>query len=524
MEFTDIIGVRELFANRENGQFLLEFASETGKVFTGYKGNYLYCSIGRAEYSFHLMQREDGKNEMVGASSHVAGNCIWNLLFDENCVDTEGEDSEELGKSVICRSPDADEESRVVVTLVHADVLPCYLPGEPVTMQVAAFPLKIHYYPDEEACDEVTAVNAMGTKIRYASGRLLCLGNEDCVVKGIVKTVELLTTETIVGDGVEERQFYYVVIDTQFGPLPLCHSIDSVEEAEREYIKEGACVFADCMISGDVAIKEYQGGAVYDEIHDLKLLRECLETNDFSRAGHVFAGDAVYVSDNSGVRADSGVKTKALLQTIADNIKKNDTLVVTTHLVRVDKYRGMREENRKYVGHYAVAYSQHQENEVEDFILVETNEDGKISKLYVSGDSGLEGTPINLLPQKEPEDFVPIILEHSVDEWLDVIQNWQFEDDETGDFAEAVVKIWGGMEPDCVYEDNTGNVSMVTTDKGEGFAAFREKMRELNGKYDGNKVNGRLVYDAGNERICLSVEVSERQRISRILLEKEDVK
>lgn len=524
MEFTDIIGVRELFATRENGQFLLEFAAEKGKVFTGYKGNYLYCSIGRAEYSFHVMKREDGKNEMVGASSHVAGNCIWHLLFDEESINTEEERSEELGKSVICRSPDADEESRVSVTLVHADVLPCYSPGEPVTMQVVAFPLKIHYYPDEEACDEVRAINAMGTKIRYANGRLFCLGHEDCVVKGIVRSVELLTTATIVDDGAEERQFYYVVIDTQFGPLPLCHAIGLVEEAEREYIKEGACVFADCMISGDVAIKEYQGGAVYDEIHDLKLLRECLETNDFSRAGHVFAEDAVYVSDNSGVRADSGAKAKALLQTIADNIKNNGTLVIKTYLVRIDEYRGTREENQKYVGHYAVAYSQHQEHEVEDFFLVETNEDGKISKLYVSGDSGLVGTPFNLLPQKEPEDFVPIILEHSVDEWLDVIQNWRFEDDETGDFAEAVVKIWGGMEPDCVYEDNTGNAPMVTMDKGEGFAAFREKVRELNGKCDGHKVNGRLMYDVGCDRIWLSVEVSERQRINRILWEKEAVK
>lgn len=208
------------------------------------------------------------------------GNCFWHVRISANGILKENTD--ELSKCVFCTSMSDDDESIVPVRLVHADVLPCYSPGEPVTMQMAAFPLKISYYPNEEACDKVHNIGMfMGKQLRLASDRLLNFGGEDCLIKGTVKSIERHKTLTIAGNNAEEREFYYVIIDTQFGELPLCHKIELVSEEERQFFKEGACVFAYCIISGDVAIENYQEGAVYDEINDLKLIRECLDTKDF---------------------------------------------------------------------------------------------------------------------------------------------------------------------------------------------------------------------------------------------------
>ena len=203
MEFTDIIGVQELFENDDNIDKLLHYVITKGRVFPGYKGTYLYNNIGRAEYIAHILKNsEDGQNEVVGISSHVMGNCFWHVRISANGILEENTD--ELSKCVFCTSMSDDEESIVPVRLVHADVLPCYSPGEPVTMQMAAFPLKISYYPDEEACDKAHNIGMfMGKQLRLASDRLLNFGGEDCLIKGTVKSIERHKTLSIAGNNDE---------------------------------------------------------------------------------------------------------------------------------------------------------------------------------------------------------------------------------------------------------------------------------------------------------------------------------
>ena len=515
MEFSDIIGVQELFENDDNINKLLHYVITKGRVFPGYKGMYLYNNIGRAEYSAHILKNsEDGQNEVIGISSHVMGNCFWHVRFSDNGVLEE--DTDELSKYVFCTSMSDDDESRVPVRLVHADVLPCYSPGEPVTMQMAAFPLKIGYYPDEEACDKAYDIGmVMGKRLTLAANRLLNFGGDDCVIKGIVKSIERHETVSIVGDDIEAREYYYVIIDTQFGELPLCHKIELVPEEERQFLKEGACVFANCIISGDVAIETYQEGAVYDEINDIKLLRDCLDTNDFSRAVNVFSDDAVYVSDGYGIRADFGKAVREYLQGIANNIKMDEKAVVRTLLVHIEGYNGENDMNKKYIGHYALAYSLYIEDGIDGFFIIETDENGKVSKLYVSRDNGFQVEPVNNLPEKEEADFTPVCLEHSVDEWLSILQTWNVSDNED----ETDTMVWGGMEPDCFYEDRTQNSIIKLQDKNEIYVVLKEKLQELNGKNEARIEDNKLIYDNGNSGSAITIEVSERQRIKKIVVE-----
>lgn len=515
MEFTDIIGVQELFENDDNIDKLLHYVITKGRVFPGYKGTYLYNNIGRAEYIAHILKNsEDGQNEVVGISSHVMGNCFWHVRISANGILKENTD--ELSKCVFCTSMSDDDESIVPVRLVHADALPCYSPGEPVTMQMAAFPLKISYYPNEEVCDKVHNIGMfMGKQLRLASDRLLNFGGEDCLIKGTVKSIERHKTLTIAGNNAEEREFYYVIIDTQFGELPLCHKIDLVSEEERQFFKEGACVFAYCIISGDVAIENYQEGAVYDEINDLKLIRECLDTKDFSRAVNLFCDDAVYISDGYATRANTSNAVREYLQQVADNIKMDENAVIRTLLVYIEDYQGKNDVNKKYIGHYAVVYCQYIEKGIDSFFIIETDENGKVSELYVSRDSGFKVEPVNCLPEKEESDFTPLCLEHNVGDWLAILQMWNVSDDE----YETDNIVWGGMEPDCLYEDRTSNSIIKLQDKNEIFLAFKEKLQELNRQNDNRIEDNKLIFDNGNSGSAITIEVSERQRINKIVVE-----
>ena len=413
MEFTDAIGAAGIFHDEENLPVWLEKVKE-GQILQGYLGTYGRVELGQMEYNFHFLANEDGDNEVIGIDSHATGDCIWHVLFaDAHFLgEEEGEDNEEdaLSKCVFCTSPDEEDESCVPVTLVHADVLPCYSPGEPAAMQVAAFPDKINYYPDEETCDRATMVeNAGGLKFVFGNGRMLTLYGIDTMVKGVVKSVEHHETVTFVKGELEKRTYCYVVVDTQFGPLPLCHSEEMVPEGERQWIREGACLMTNCVISGDVAIGEYKDGAVYDEIHDLKLLRHCFSVKDFTRAAHVFADDEACISGDFGQSVGSGSETKEKLQRLVEALPKERKIVSKNRIFRIDDYVGEKEECRKYIGHFAVVYWN--EACVSDLFLVETNQDGKVSRIYSTRDKGFRVSPIDFLTKEDFSVLQPILSE-----------------------------------------------------------------------------------------------------------------
>lgn len=143
----------------------------------------------------------------------------------------------------------------------------------------------------------------MGRQVRIADGQFLALGVDDSVfIKGTVTEVHECCTGNMKG---EQVPFTGVSLDTMFGPLTLFFRPDMVPEEERFQMRVGACVVAECVLSGDVAIETFQNGAVYNEACDLKLLRDAFGSGDFSRCAHLFADDAVYESMMTGARIES---------------------------------------------------------------------------------------------------------------------------------------------------------------------------------------------------------------------------
>ncbi len=414
MEFTDVIEVGEILRDEENLDAFLSTMGKEFRVLQGYLGCYARFALGNVEYNLHLLQDEDRNYQIIGIDSHAMGNCIWHVLFAgaHFLGEEEGEENEEdvLSKCVFCTSFDERDGSCVPVTLVHVDVLPCYEPGEPVAMQVAAFPNKINYYPDEETCDRATMVeNADGLKFVFGNGRMLTLYGIDALVKGTVKSVEHHETVTFIKGKPEKKTYCYVVVDTQFGPLPLCHSEEKVPEEERQWIRKGACLMTNCVISGDVAIGEYHDGAVYDEIHDLKLIRQCFLRKDFARAAHVFADEEVCVSVDFRQSVGSGSEIQEKLQRLVSALPKEKKITNRSRIVRIEDYIGEKKACRNYIGHLAVVFFN--KEGVSDFLVVETNKAGKVSKIYSTRDQGFRVSPIDFVKAEDLLVLQPILSE-----------------------------------------------------------------------------------------------------------------
>ena len=338
MNFMNIIGLDTLCADEGIFERLMEQVCERGKLFRGYLGNYIYCNIGQAEHIAHLLP-EGEVNHFVGYSTHVMGNYFWNLQVAQEGVLEE--DTDPLSKCVYFHK--GSEEKYIPVRLVHADVLPCLTPGESIAMQVTAFPVNIRYYADEDHCELDKKMSFMGKPMRIASGNFRYFNPESdtSFIKGIVKDVEECYSFTPQG----KVTFLKVVIETEYGDMPLCHSVDMVDEVERCHIKKGACLTTDCVISADVAVGKYQNGAVFDEISLLKLLKECIDNNDYARAANVFADDAIYTILGGEIVADGKQRIfdrlKALIARNAD--------AYYTYIFKVSDYTGKNEAHKKWV-------------------------------------------------------------------------------------------------------------------------------------------------------------------------------
>ncbi|MDR1731765.1 MAG: hypothetical protein LBR61_06675 [Synergistaceae bacterium] len=155
-------------------------------------------------------------------------------------------------------------------------------------MQIVAFPMSITYHTDSEDKDrfhrELSAIGLAGEQ-NTERDRVLLRGR----VRDVIKR------EVQIGD--KKSDFFDVTVETPMGTIELAHTLDFVDPDQRDLVKCGSYVEAICVLSGDVAVKKYQEGAVYDEENDLRLLRSCLKYGDFERLEGALSDACVYLKD-----------------------------------------------------------------------------------------------------------------------------------------------------------------------------------------------------------------------------------
>lgn len=400
-DFLENMNLKEFGEDEETIGGLLAVTVEKGNVRPGYSGNlYFNYEPGDAQFVARVqVNKAEEKLEAVGLDAHAAGHGIWDVVVSD--VEVDFKEKDPLQKRIAVKG--LNGKGCAVLTLVNADILPSTNAGDRLRLQVAAFPITLHYFRDEDEYTDSLERDKFGQTFGLEDGALLPVGllhngnpekaeqenAEDVslgymLVKGTVKALvkgKLQFTEE------EWEPFIRCVIDTQFGELEIVHSYQQIPEEQRDNFDEGAVVSCLCLLSADPGIQEYADGAIYDEEHDLLLYKDAVIRQSSNRMVGAIAEDAVY-STQSGKFFEGKANVIDRMKYVdearkAKNLHARGIMATITHpeepTAELEYCKGKRclilcyEEDKYSYG--AIAF-------------IDTDGDGKISRLTVSTDSG----------------------------------------------------------------------------------------------------------------------------------------
>ena len=366
-----------------------------GRVIPCYTEDLLFVmkNYKDAEFVVRAKKTEDEhKYEFVGLDTHCSGMCVWNT---EVIADITPDDAESGERRLLLSSDNNGEgHGLVVVNLINADVLPSYVYGDKVKMQVVGFPLFIEFFNDEgEYADFVPGEKEekvlLGEGVIMPSefmknhhpdkGDVVNGGTDDiCLVRGTVKKMLYGRFED------EDRKFQTfvrVLIETYFGDLEMEVDIKELDESDNKNIKVGATVFAGIILSGDVAIYEYENGFIADEDHDLMLFRHTIMCGEAKRLRKRLASDVTYISNVGKWEKRGRNEVSDLFQYIYD-VRSTHYKAHLANLIVPET-----DENLEYSPGKHCLVMENEKEELESIMFLSYNDSNEISKVQFINDS-----------------------------------------------------------------------------------------------------------------------------------------
>lgn len=382
----------ECLLEADTAMSFLAYLAKNGKAIIGYYGEpYLYTFLGDLEYWAKIEKNDENELELTELDFHCGGKCIWNMTCSG--IDITPKDTPKL-KKVLMFNRVNEIEGLLPVDLITADVLPSYMEEDQVAVQIIGLLLEINYYANEEDYEAAQPTDKDGKKWMAACGSLLPLqflinhqverGEQEAddvsdAYVHFAATVTEIYTGVFELNGEKNVTFLRCNVDTKYGPLELEHTIEQVPEQQRRNIKVGSIVSGVCVLSGDVAIYEYEKGAVKDLQHDLMLLRYTFTKGDPERLRSVLMADAVYETDTSG-ESFRGVDCIIERLKVVQEARKDEYSAYLATLTKTD------EEHEYPAGTRCIALSTDEGEHYESIAFIDVNQDGKIERIKVSKD------------------------------------------------------------------------------------------------------------------------------------------
>ena len=393
--FLEDYGLDYFTEDEDTFRALMMLVAQDGKAITGYYGlPYLNLHLGAVQLIERIDRNEEGNYEAAGLDSHLSGNQIWTVRVHGASIDRT--DGDALQKRVLVSRADGD--GMAVVNLVNADVLPSYLEDDLITMQMIGLPRLMEYFEDEDAYTDSLPPMESGKKLLLEDGSVFPTGfmrnrmvdspefesDEDLDdLTNIRGTVKALYHGKFRFQGQEENLFIRCVIDTQFGPLEIVHTYDQIAEAQRGSIRKGAIVNFYGILSGDVAINEYENGIVRDEEHNLAALRYAFVKGDPERLRSILADNASYRAESDDLLFQgAGEIIKRIRYVQSCNQEEKDRYYA--HMATICAVDG----NAAYApGKRCVVLAHGGENRYESIAFIEVDEAGLIESIVTSTDA-----------------------------------------------------------------------------------------------------------------------------------------
>ena len=379
----------------EHADSFYRFILSEGKTIPNYYGYpYIFKSLGKPEYFVRIRPKEEGGYEVCGFDSHCSGNCIWNMVHSG--VDLTPEEKPALSRVALMSKEDGT--GLIPIELITADVYPSFLKGDRFKIQVIGLPLNISYFPNEEAYSDSLPKDDEGQTWGIANGSLFpaaFLYNhspehyeqgfdpETDKIVSFMATVKKVIWGYINITGEGHRAFLRCFIDTQFGELELAHTLDQVDRSQLDNIKAGAIVSGECVISGDLALDEYENGVIKDYEHDLRLLRYSFLKGEEERLRTVLSEDAIYISESTGKQFSGKDEIIGSIQKTRNNQAAQNTKMFSQMATITEAEDGMEYS----VGTRCLVLSYDEEEAYEAIAFIDVNHIGEIERIKISTDS-----------------------------------------------------------------------------------------------------------------------------------------
>ena len=395
MQFLENFGLEFLTDSEENAIALHRLVCAEGKAIIGYYGcPYINQHFGWVQCVVRTEINEEHKQFQVkGLDTHLSGVTRWTFEIGNVLSDIT---EDKLSKRVLAHRT-TDGSGAAVITMVNADVLPSFLEGDTISAQMVGFPLHINYYENEEAYADAQPEGKNGRKMLLADGSMFPAGlfNSDklsddkyasnyMLIRGTVKNAQ----RGLVQFG-EEKGYNYldVIINTQFGDLEIVHTMEQLDEKERHLVKEGAVVNGIFVLSADVAIDEYKNGFVKDQEHNLALMRYVLQEGESERLRYALSEDVQYISEASN-KIYNGVEE--VIQRFKEVREANPNTPFFAHFADITKIQDGEEILPYSCGERCIIIAMREETDLESICFIESNEEGKISKIHITSNPRYE--------------------------------------------------------------------------------------------------------------------------------------
>lgn len=387
-------GLDFLAEDEETMMGFVGYLVQNGKAFHSYSGApYLYTPMGAVEFWVRTQKNEEGNLEIAGVDSHCGGKCIWKMASTDFKL---SESNTEPMRKLMIFNRYEDGSGMLPIEVINPDVLPGPMDGDPVVMQVVALPVQIGYYADEDEYAASMPDDENGKKWMVANGSLFPSGfmynhapdrpeeEKDYSLDSHIlftATVKRLIYGTFEMGDHEENTFIRCIVDTQFGELEFNHTVDQVPEELRKNMRVGAVVSGICIISGDVALYEYENGIVKDLEHNLRALRYSFVHGEAERLYSILAENAVYYTETSGKTFEGADAIVEKLNYVHENHEGKYFAHMAT-ITEVDPEAGL-----KYaVGTRCVVLAADEENNYESIAFIQCNDEGLIVNVDISTD------------------------------------------------------------------------------------------------------------------------------------------
>ena len=392
MNYIENFGLEMLMETEEDTINLCRAVCSEGRAISGYYNRpYINCEFGKPQFVVRTRLNEEEKSLSIsGLDTHMSGSTVWKIGITHSYKLSENDDP--LTRRVLGYNSE-DGTGGVLITLVNADVLPSFLEGDEITAQMIGFPIQINYYADEEAYAGSQEEGWDGKKILLGDGSLMPVGllmdkenksrEEESLtlIRGTVKRASM----GLVKFGENEMWNYVdVIINTQFGDLQIAHTVEQVDESERELIKAGSIVNGLFVLSGDVAIDEYQDGLVRDFKNNLALLRYTLQKGETERLASVLSDNAEYVSE----WVDTTYHGKREIVDRFNYVREeNVDRPFFAHFATITSIDDGDEELPYAVGDRCIVLAMGTKDNLESICFMECDEESRISKIVVTRNS-----------------------------------------------------------------------------------------------------------------------------------------